>query len=211
MAPVVSGVASEAVWAAAGAVVVAAQVVEAVAAVAVVPPVAGKEGSMQKRFWKQVTGVAKLEAYWLRRTHFHDEALNRITAHIRQSEARHTGELMVAIETITPEHEPDSRLRALEVFGRLRTWDTPLNTGVLLYLSLDKARIEIIADRGIDAPAQEWEGVCALLQQRLAAGDYIPGLLQAIDRIEAILRRGCPPASQSDSDSNILPDEPVML
>lgn len=166
---------------------------------------------MQKRFWKQVTGVAKLEAYWLRRTYFHDKALDRITAHIRQSETQHTGELMVAIETITPEHEPDSRLRALEVFGRLRAWDTPLNTGVLLYLSLDKARIEIIADRGIDASSQAWQAVCASLQQRLAAGDYIPGLLQAIDEIEAILRRGCPSSSRSDSDSNILPDEPVML
>lgn len=166
---------------------------------------------MQKRFWKRITGVAKLEAYWLRRTHFHDEALSRITAHIRQSETQHTGELMVAIETITPEHEPDSRLRALEVFGRLRTWDTPLNTGVLLYLSLDQGRIEIIADRGIAATPDVWQGVCAALQQRLAAGDYIPGLLHAIDLIEAILRKGCPPQDDAGRDSNILPDEPVML
>lgn len=166
---------------------------------------------MQKRFWKQITGVAKLEAYWLRRTYFHDDALNRITAHIRQSETQHTGELMVAIETITPEHEADSYQRALEVFGRLRTWDTPLNTGVLLYLSLDKARIEIIADRGIEASPDAWQNVCVSLQQRLAAGDYIPGLLQAIDGIEAILRRGCPPAGEADGDSNMLPDEPVML
>lgn len=184
---------------------------EAVAAGAVVLPEAGKEDPMQKRFWKLITGVAKLEAYWLRRSYFHDDALSRITAHIRQSETRHTGELMVAIETITPVHEPDSRLRALEVFGRLRTWDTPLNTGVLLYLALDKGRIEIIADRGIDAPPDAWQDVCASLQHRLSARDYIPGLLQAIDQIEAILRGGCPPLTKGDSDSNILPDEPVML
>lgn len=166
---------------------------------------------MQRRFWKRITGVAKLEAYWLRRSYFHDDALNRITEHIRQSETQHTGELMVAIETITPVHESDSRLRALEVFGRLRTWDTPLNTGVLLYLSLDKGRIEIIADRGIDASPEAWQDVCASLQHSLSGRDYIPGVLRAIDQIEVILRDGCPPPSTAEGDSNILPDEPVML
>ena len=166
---------------------------------------------MQHRSWKTVTGVVRLEAYWLRRTYFHDAALEQIAAHIRQSEQQHTGELMVAIETITPAHEPDSRLRALEVFGRLHTWDTPLNTGVLLYLSLDRGRIEIIADRGIAAAAQDWQAVCATLQQRLAAGDYMPGLLHAIDMIEMILRSGCPALSDTNENRNMLPDDPVML
>lgn len=166
---------------------------------------------MEKRSWKLLTGVASLEAYWLRRKYFHDEALNQITAHIRQSETQHSGELMVAIETITPSHEPDSRMRALEVFGRLRTWDTPLNTGVLLYLSLDKGRIEIIADRGVSAPPGAWQDVCLMLQQRFSAGDYMPGLLNAIDMIEAVLRRGCPASGDAVAETNVLPDEPVML
>jgi len=166
---------------------------------------------MQQRSWKTLSGFVRLEAYWLRRAYFHDAALEQIAAHIRQSETQHTGELMVAIETITPSHEPDSRLRALEVFGRLRTWDTPLNTGVLLYLSLDKGRIEIIADRGIVATDQDWQDVCAALQQRLAASDYMPGLLHAIDMIEQILRRGCPELSDSDQNLNSLPDDPIML
>lgn len=166
---------------------------------------------MQQRSWKTLSGFVNLEANWLRRKYFHDAALEQIAAHIRQSETKHTGELMVAIETITPSHEPDSRVRALEVFGRLRTWDTPLNTGVLLYLSLDKGRIEIIADRGIDAPDQAWQDVCVALQKRLAAADYMPGLLHAIDKIESILRQGCPAFADSDQNTNVLPDDPVML
>lgn len=166
---------------------------------------------MQQRAWKTLTGYVNLEAYWLRRKHFHDAALDQIAAHIRQSETQHTGELMVAIETITPAHEADSRMRALEVFGRLHTWDTPLNTGVLLYLSLDKGRIEIIADRGIKAGDEAWREVCTTLQRRFAAGDYMPGLLHAIDKIEMILRRGCPAISDSDQNLNVLPDGPVML
>lgn len=166
---------------------------------------------MKKQAWKVATGVVRLEAYWLRRKYFHDAALEQIASHIRQSETQHSGELMVAIETLTPSHEPDSRLRALEVFGRLRTWDTPLNTGVLLYLSLDKGRIEIIADRGIAAPADAWQDICAALQQRFAAADYMPGLLHAIDMIEALLRRGCPALTDAGPGTNVLPDDPVML
>ena len=66
------------------------------------PRVAGKEAGVQKRVWKQLTGMARGEAWWLQRKHFHDDALAQIAAHIRQSEAAHTGELMLAIETVTP-------------------------------------------------------------------------------------------------------------
>ena len=166
---------------------------------------------MQKRTWKTLTGLSGLEGAWLRRTHFHDAALAQITEHIRQSEMQHSGELMVAIEAITPSHEAESRLRALEVFGRLRTWDTPLNTGVLLYLALDKGRIEIVADRGIKASPESWHAVCQTLQQRLAAGDYLPGVLEAITAIEVILTSGCPPLSQGGVKPNLLPDDPVLL
>lgn len=184
---------------------------EAAAAEAVVPRVAGKEAGVQKRVWKQLTGMARGEAWWLRRKHFHDDALAQIAAHIRQSEAAHTGELMLAIETVTPSHEPDSRQRALEVFGRLMTWDTPLNTGVLLYISLDKGRIEIVADRGIRATPEQWQKVCDELQRRFSQGDYLPGLLRAIDMIEAVLREGCPPRDAAGEDINALPDAPVLL
>lgn len=166
---------------------------------------------MQKRTWKTVTGMARLHGYWLRRTYFHDAALTQITEHIRQSETQHSGELMVALEGTMPSHESDSRLRALEVFGRLHVWDTPLNTGVLLYLALDQGRIEIVADRGINATPADWQAVCLALQQRLTAKEYLSGVLEAIDAIEAILRHGCPAVPHTDAKPNLLPDDPVVL
>lgn len=166
---------------------------------------------MHRRTWKSWIGLTRLQGYWLRRKYFHDAALEQIAAHIRQSETHHSGELVVAIEAVAPAHEADSHLRALEVFGRLRAWDTPLNTGVLLYLSLGEGRIEIIADRGIKAAPHAWQDVCIALQQRLAAGDYMPGVLAAIDGIESVLRTGCPPLSASEENRNLLPDEPVVL
>ncbi|TEA77057.1 TPM domain-containing protein [Allopusillimonas ginsengisoli] len=161
--------------------------------------------------WKALTGWATVEGQWLRRKHFSEHALARIAERIRQGELGHTGELMVAIEAASPVHEPDSHLRALEVFGRLGTWDTPLNTGVLLYLALDKHAMHIIADRGVKATDAQWEQVCDRLRERLRRKEFESGLLSAIDDIEAILAHACPEASEGQHNTNDLPDRPVLL
>ncbi|MGB6104759.1 MAG: TPM domain-containing protein [Pusillimonas sp.] len=161
--------------------------------------------------WKQFTGWSNVEGQWLRRKHFTPEALAHIAERIRQSEQGHTGELMLAVEAVSPAHEPDSRLRALEVFGRLRVWDTPLNTGVLLYLALDRHHIQIIADRGVAAPDELWEQVCDRLRSRLGRKDYAAGVLAAVDDIEKILATRCPAATGPDGNADDLPNEPVLL
>ncbi len=161
--------------------------------------------------WKTLTGWDSIEGQWLRRKHFTAQALESISQRITQSEQQHTGELVVVIEGVMPAHESDSHLRALEVFGRLRAWDTPLNTGVLLYLALDKRTIEIIADRGVVTPQGAWLHVCNDLQTRLSQGEFIEGVLAAIDAIEQLLLQGCPPLPAGQVGRNDLPDAPVML
>ncbi len=161
--------------------------------------------------WKALTGWAAVEGQWLRRKHFSEHTLTRIAERIREGETSHTGELMVAVEAVSPAHEPDSRLRALEVFGRLGAWDTPLNTGVLLYLALDRHAMHIIADRGVAATDAQWEQVCDRLRDRLRRKEFEPGLLAAIDDIEAILARTCPEQPEGQAASNDLPDRPVLL
>lgn len=166
----------------------------------------------QKRIkWKEISGWAAIEGHWLRRQYFTPEFLQRIADRIRQAELSHTGELVVAVEAVAPEHERDSHLRALEVFGRLRVWDTPQNTGVLLYLALNRRHIELVADRGIAASDQVWQAICAELQNRLHRGAYGPGLLAAVDAIEQRLAQACPPLPPGHSNTNDLPDKPVML
>lgn len=162
---------------------------------------------------KEMTGWASLEGQWLRRRHFTPEVLAAIAERIRECERDHPGELVVAVEAVSPVHERDSRMRALEVFGRLGVWDTPGNTGMLLYLALDRHRIEIIADRGISAENHEWEGVCARLQARLAEKSYAEGILAAIDDIEAIMRRCCPALENEHDDTpgDGLSNDPVLL
>ena len=160
---------------------------------------------------KELTGWATVEGHWLRRKYFTSRVLAQIAQRIHECEGGHTGELVVVIEAVSPAHEPKSHMRALEVFGRLRVWDTPLNTGVLLYLALDRHSIEIIADRGVAAPDRVWEKVCEDLQLRLQRGDYVPGVLVAIDAIEHALATYCAPLQEGEANENSLSDHPVVL
>lgn len=160
---------------------------------------------------QEITGWATVRGHWLRRRHFTAGFLARIADQIREAELDHTGELMVAVEAVSPAHERNSHLRALEVFGRLRVWDTPHNTGVLLYLALDKRRIELIADRGVPVPNAVWERIHDQLRACLQRGEYAAGIKAAVDVIEQALRTHCAPLSAGELNSNDLPDRPVML
>lgn len=157
---------------------------------------------------KRLTGIAALEGHLLRRRHFDEEVLAHIAERIKQGETAHTGELVVAVEAVMPSHEKDARLRALEVYGRLGVWDTPLNSGVLLYLALDQRAIEIIADRGISVSDEQWQHVCASLRSKLANNDYVSGVMEAVDEIQALLKK-CAPLG--DNGANALPNTPVVL
>jgi uncharacterized membrane protein len=65
-----------------------------------------------------------------------------------------------------------ARERAQELFGQLRVWDTEDNAGVLIYLLLADRRVEIVADRGIQARVGDtaWETICGAMQREFAAG-----------------------------------------
>jgi uncharacterized protein len=197
----VPGAAVVASVAAASAVVLAAAV--AAAAVAEVLQVAGNK-------WEWL-GLDGLDGWWLSRRVFTHAMMERLTGEIRKSEARHAGELVLAIEHDTPGHSRETGIRALEVFGRLKVWDTPMRTGLLLYISLNKHKFEIVADRGIGVDPKQWDEICTILQTRFAARQYEQGLLQAIGAIEAILHTSCGGQPSGDDGRNHLPDAPVLL
>ena len=81
------------------------------------------------------------------------DALERLARRVEASERRHTGEIRVCVEAGLPFsylwRGATARERAVQMFGKLRVWDTEHNNGVLIYLLLAEHRIEIIADRGL--------------------------------------------------------------
>lgn len=166
-------------------------------------PVAGK--------WLKWLDLDSVHGWWLRRKHFHTGFMKEITEQIRLSEEKHHhGELVIGIEAVMPSHVKNSAERALEVFGRLRVWDTPHNTGVLLYIALDRHKIEIIADKGLKMADHEWKAICSALELRFSEDKYQEGLTEAVIGLEAILVKYCGQQG-GDNGSNYLPDAPVML
>ncbi len=129
-----------------------------------------------------------------------DDMAARLTARVRASELRHSGQIRVCVEGALPlsyvwragRHAPLHtvvRQRAMTWFGRLRVWDTAHNNGVLIYLLLAEQRIEIVADRGLMLHTTEvhWQNVVHGLRQQLQAGDVETGLTQALEEVSALL------------------------
>jgi uncharacterized membrane protein YgcG len=140
--------------------------------------------------------------------------LDAIERSIATQETRHRGELRFVVEGGLPLGPllagRTARERAIDVFSRLRIWDTEDNAGVLVYLLLADRRVEIVADRGIHARvgSAAWDVICSAMQSAFADGRYEAGALLGIEAISDLLAEHFPPG---DQNPNELPDRPVVL
>lgn len=151
---------------------------------------------------------------WVVRRAFPRAVLKAIEDAIRDSEATHEGEIRFAVEGgldlpdllrgVTP------RERAVELFSRLRVWDTEGNSGVLVYLLLADRQVEIVADRGIHARVghQAWEAICGRMEQAFREGRFGEGVVEGIKEIGALLAEHFPARG---ANPNELPDRPEVL
>ena len=151
---------------------------------------------------------------WMVDRAFPKDALAAIERAIKESEATHRGEIRFAVDGalhIDPLLRGQSaRERAIDVFSRLRIWDTEHNNGVLIYLLLADRDVEIVADRGIDGKvgAREWERICRGMEAAFRQGDYEGGVVGGIREITRHLAEHFPP---NGDDRDELPDRPVVL
>jgi len=158
-----------------------------------------------------------MTTHWRTRMLFPAATLDAIEQAIARAELTHAGEIRFAIETaLTPNHilnDVTPRAHALEVFSRLRVWDTESNNGVLIYVQLADRNVEIVADRGFQgrvSPA-EWEAVCRLMEEHFRAGRFQIGSIAGVDAIGNLLARHFPQGAATPKHANQLPDRPTLL
>jgi len=138
-----------------------------------------------------------------------------VTEAVRRLERAHDVELRVVAEGGMPLDAllrgQSSRDRAIELFSRLRVWDTAQNTGVLIYVQFIDRKIEIVADRGISTKVQqaEWDAVCAQIVEEFRAGRYEDGARAGIAGVTVLLDKYIAPPPEDDRDE--LPDRPLVL
>jgi uncharacterized membrane protein len=162
----------------------------------------------------QRIGRHLLHHRWMVRRVFPDAVLARIEQAIAASEARHGGQIRFAVEGAldgAPLFSGQSaRARAIDVFARLRVWDTAHNNGILIYLLLADRDVEIVADRGIAAKVaqSEWDAICHAMEAEFRAGRFEGGVLRGIAAVTDLLAAHFPPVERR---RNELPDRPVLL
>jgi uncharacterized membrane protein len=140
--------------------------------------------------------------------------LQRVEQAVAASESAHGGELRVVVEANLPLsglwRGQSARRRAIELFSLLRVWDTEQNSGVLIYLQLIDRRVEIVADRGIDARVGQefWDGVCRRMEAAFGDGDFEAGTVLALDTITQALQKHFPAVAENPDE---LPNSPLVL
>ena len=152
---------------------------------------------MQLERLKRFLNHLLLPDWWFLRA-FPEAALRGIEQAIVASERAHHGELRFVVEAGLPVaallRQQTTRDRALELFSLLRIWDTEDNSGVLIYVQLLDQRVEIVADRGIDAKVGDafWSAVCRRMETEFAQRRFASGSVSAIDAITVALAEHFP-------------------
>ena len=161
------------------------------------------------RFWKHVLMTPSTA-----RRAFPDRVMDAIAAAIAQSEKTHRGEIAFVVEAelgtgqlwrgLTP------RDRARELFAAQGVWNTEENNGVLVYVLLAERRVELVADRGLDArvSAGEWQAIVDAMDAHFRAGRHEEGALAGVRGVGELLARHFPGAAEG---RNQLGDRPVLM
>ena len=151
---------------------------------------------------------------WRVRRAFPRLALVNIEKAIKASEASHEGQIRFVVEGALDGRplfaNQSPRARAVDVFSRLRIWDTAHRNGVLIYLLLADRDVEIVADRGIDAKVGKaaWEQICKAMEIEFGARNFERGALKGIAEVTALLTTHYP---SSGPHRNELPDKPLVI
>jgi uncharacterized membrane protein len=155
-----------------------------------------------------------LEHHWRARRVFTPRVLADIEQAIKAGEATHCGQVRFVVEGALDgrplfRNQP-ARERALDIFSHLRIWDTAHNNGVLIYLLLADRKVEIVADRGIDAKVGSagWEAICRDMEAAFRKGQFKAGIVKGIAAVSLELARYFPPDAQP---RNELPDKPLVI
>ncbi|MFZ0766330.1 MAG: TPM domain-containing protein [Bradyrhizobium sp.] len=155
-----------------------------------------------------------IEHRWRVRRIFPPQVLALIEQAIKAGEATHSGQVRFVVEGALDGMPlftgQSARERALDIFSHLRIWDTTHNNGVLIYLLLADRKVEIVADRGIDAKvgAAGWQTICAAMEADFRSGNFSGGVIKGIAAVSQQLATYFP---KRGTRPNELPDAPVVL
>lgn len=101
------------------------------------------------------------------------------------------------------------RRRALRHFVESAAYDTIDRTGVLLFISVLERRVELIADKGINAQVapDTWDRVVSSLVRGIAEHRTVEAVETAVSEIGTILAEHVPPRADDENELSDGPEE----
>ena len=173
----------------------------------------------RRRRWKMVMDIRRLarhaQSFPLRLDRGFDATTRgTIQEAVEASERTHRGEIRFAVESRLDAASvwagQTARERALELFARLRVWDTVENSGILLYVLLADRRVEIVADRGYsgEVTEEQWREICDTIESAYREGRFRDG---SVEGVHGCARHAARLFPLDGSDANELADEVVVL
>ena len=100
--------------------------------------------------------------------------------------------------------------RAIELFKVGAERRTYGRTGIVIYLSMQEHRAEIVADQAIveKVEPEVWGDAMAAMLERIRQGDIAGGIVAAVDKVGDVLAQHFP---RAEDDQNELPDRLIEI
>ena len=140
--------------------------------------------------------------------YFSASDLDAIKKACELAEKNTAGEIRVSIFGKRPPKSAKMSLPELAYaeFKNLGMEQTRDRTGILLLILLKEHQFQILADEGINAKVEQkvWDDIAEQMAEKFKNGEYLSGVVSAIERIGAILAQWFP---RKPDDINELSDE----
>lgn len=132
----------------------------------------------------------------------------RIAEAVHQAELTTSGEIIVRLTATTPEH--DSRRVAEAEYQRLGLADHPHQHGVLIYVSLNLRKVEIVVgpEAAEEIPQDIWQKCAAEIATGFRDGNPADGIIRAVNCMATPLAQHFPSTSKPGPElPNVTGDE----
>lgn len=141
-----------------------------------------------------------------------NEEMADITAAVGKAESTTAGEIRVVVAEDSKrfkEFEDPIFTNAFNAFYKHGLNKTKDKTGVLIFLSVEEHRIQILADEGINKEIDQsvWNGMVTNIAENIRSGHAGKGICEVVQKVGKILTQHFP--IQPD-DVNELPNEVVV-
>ena len=133
-----------------------------------------------------------------------------ISQAVQSAESTTAGEIRVVVVGNSKKFESVHK-HAVEAFGKYGLHNTIDKTGVLIFLSVEEKRIEILADSGINAKVEQktWDTMVTKLAENIRSGGSCKGICDLVKEVGELLTLHFPiqPGDENELSNEVVVEE----